>query len=114
MLELELKEMIPPEQDEWITQKVLYGYYGSVRLGSLFVIIGEDSSPIYGYEIDGQIDELPDTEYCETWDDAESVFLEVMFDHFSDQESYYNELKRMCNELIKERIYREIDKQRDY
>lgn len=114
MLELELKEIIPPEQDEWIAQKVLYGYYGSVRLGSLFVVMGENSEPIYGYEIDGQIDELPDTEYCETWDDAESVFLEVMFDHFSDQESYYNELKRMCNELIKERIYKEIDKQRDY
>lgn len=101
MLELELKE-ITPEQDEWITQKVLYGYYGSIRLGSLFVIMGEDLSPIYGYEIDGQIEELPDSDLCETWEDAEQVFLNVMFDYFDDQESYYNELKHMCNKLIRE------------
>lgn len=114
MLELELKEMIPTERDEWITQKVMYGYYGLIRLGSLFVVMDEDSEPIYGYEVDGQVYELPDTEYCETWDDAESIFLEVMFDHFSDQASYYSELKRMCNELIKEHMYFEIVKQRDY
>lgn len=102
MLALELKD-ITPEQDEWITQKVLYGYYGSIRLGSLFVIMSTDLNPIYGYEFDGQIYELPDQDYCETWEDAERIFLEVMFDHFCDQESYYNELKHMCKELIKER-----------
>lgn len=101
MMALELKE-ITPEQDEWITQKVLYGYYGSIRLGSLFAEIGEDSKPIYSYEIDGQIEWLPDSDCYETWEDAERVFLDVMFDYFDDQESYYNELKHMCNELIRE------------
>jgi hypothetical protein len=102
MMALEFKE-ITPEQDDWITQKVLYGYYGSIRLGSLFVIMRENLSPTYGYEIDGQIEDLPDSDLCETWEDAERVFLDVMFDYLDDQESYYNELKHMCNELIKER-----------
>ena len=102
MMELEFKE-IAPEQNHWITQKVLYGYYGSIRLGSLFAEIGEDLKPIYSYEIDGQIEFLPDSDLCETWEDAERVFLDVMFDYFDDQESYYNELKYMCNQLIKEK-----------
>lgn len=104
MMALEFKE-IAPEQDDWITQKVLYGYYGSIRLGSLFVVMDESSTPIYCYEIDGQIEELPDSDYCEKWQDAERVFLEVMFDYFDDQESYYNELKHMCNQLVRDRYY---------
>lgn len=103
MMALEFKKIIP-EQDDWVIQKVLYGYYGSHRLGSLFVIANKDLSPTYGYEIDGQIEDLPDQDFCETWEDAEKVFLDVMFDYLDDQENYYNELKHMCNELIKERL----------
>lgn len=95
---MELKEIIP-EKDKWITQKVLYGY--DIRLASLFVEADENLKPIYYYEINGYIEELPDE--CETFKEAEDVFLEVMFDHFSDEESYYNSLKLACDELIQER-----------
>lgn len=90
---------ITPEKDKWITQKSLYEY--DIKLGSLFAVIDEDLDAIYYYEIDGYTTELPDE--CETWEEAEDVFLEVMFDHFSDEESYYNSLKLACDELIKER-----------
>lgn len=97
MLMLEFKE-ITPEQDDWLKQEVLYGFYGSIRLGSLFI----DSDFDYHYEINGQIELLEDLGVCKTWEDARLVFLDAMFDYFSGEESYYNTLKHMCDELIKE------------
>lgn len=97
---MEFKEIIP-EDENWITQKVLYAYYGTIRLGSLIAVMGKNNNAIYGYEINGYTKPLPDN--CKTWKEAEDVFLEVMYDHFDDEESYYNDLKHMCNELIQER-----------
>lgn len=96
---MEIRE-ITPEREEWITQKVLYAY-DNIRLGSMFVQKEENDgeiSAVYGYEIDGNIEEMPD-EY-DSWDEAEQAFLEYMRDHFEDEESYYNSLKNMCKELI--------------
>ena len=98
---MELKE-ITPENKNWITQKVLYAYE-TVRVGSMSVenvYEDEEFKPIYYYEIDGRIEELPDE--CKTWEEAERTFLQVMFDHFEDEERYYNDLKMMCDELLYE------------
>lgn len=99
---MELKE-ITPENKDWITQKALYAYE-TIRVGSLIVEnVYEDEKfkPIYYYEIDGRVEELPDE--CKSWEEAEDVFLEVMFNHFEDEEHYYNDLKLMCDELMRER-----------
>jgi hypothetical protein len=97
-------EIIPPEQENWITQKALYAYDDSVRLGSLFVEkIGAGTEPeaIYEYEIDGHINLLPGD--CETWDEAEKEFLTVMLDYFIDQENYYRELQDAVEKLMDEK-----------
>jgi hypothetical protein len=96
---MEFKEIIP-EDENWITQKALY-VFENIRLGSLIAAMDEDGSVIYGYEINGYAELLPDE--CKTWEEAEIVFLDLMYDYFYDQEHYYNDLKLMCNELIQER-----------
>jgi hypothetical protein len=98
---MRIKEIIPPEQENWITQEALYAYNDCVRLGSLFVEnigAGEEIEAIYEYEIDGHINLLPNE--CETWNEAVEEFLRVMEDYFSDQEKYYRELQDMIENLM--------------
>ena len=92
---------ITPDNYRWINQKALYAFDKSTRLGSLMVTLDEDDNAAYRYEINGLIDELPCD--CKTWKEAEDVFLEVMLDYFNNQESYYHDLRYMCNDLIQSR-----------
>ena len=108
---MEIKEVIPPEREEWITQRALYAYDGSIRVGSIFAqkeVNNGEINAIYGYEIDGSIEEMPDD--YDSWEEAEKVFLEYMYDHFEDEEHYFNSLKKMGKELIHQRKIFELSK----
>lgn len=90
---------VTPEKESWITQKVLYAY-GIDRIATLFVICDDEMKAVYGYQfLDRDIQEL-DNDNINSWEDAEKVFLEIIADLLGDEESYYNNLKYMCKELI--------------
>lgn len=91
---------VHPEKDAWITQKVLCAYE-THRIATLFVESDENLNPVYGYKfLDGSEQELLDEDCIESWEDAEKVFLEIVYDLLGDEENYYNDLKNMCKELI--------------
>ena len=93
---------VTPEKDIWITQKILYAYE-THRVAALFVETDENLNPVYGYQfLDGSVEELPDSDYIKNWEDAEKVFLEVVCDLLGDEERYYNSLKDMCKELVRQ------------
>ena len=97
---MEFKD-IKPQNPYWTRQKAIYGFHSSVKFGSLISGIDAFGNTAYCYEIEGYIADLPDE--CKTWEEAESVFLEIMFDYFDEQEGYYNNLKHICDKLIQER-----------
>ena len=96
---MEFKD-IKPLNPYWTRQKALYVLSPNIKYGSLISVIDAFGDTVYCYEIEGYIDDLPDE--CDTWEEAEKVFLDIMFDYFDEQEGHYNNLKHMCNELIKE------------
>ena len=70
---------------------------------TLFVEADENLNPIYGYRfLDGNEEELPDSDYIESWEDAEKVFLEMVCDLLGDEGNYYIDLRDMCRDLIRE------------
>lgn len=90
---------ISPEKENWITQKVLYAY-DTERIATLFVVCDDEMNAVYGYQfLDRDVQKLDDDD-IHSWNDAERVFLEITVDLLADEESYYNELKNMCKELI--------------
>lgn len=94
---------VTPEKENWITQKVLYAY-DTYRIATLFVECDDEMNAVYGYQfLDREAQELYDDD-IHSWNDAERIFLEITADLLADEESYYNEIKRMCKELIKSEI----------
>lgn len=91
---------VTPEKENWITQKVLYAYDDTDRIATLFMIYDNEMKAVYGYQfLNRGIQEL-DNDNINSWEDAEKVFLEIIADLLGDEESYYNNLKYMCKELI--------------
>ena len=89
---------VPPENDYWNKQKVLYSY-DTDRVATLFDESTENEK-IYGYQfLNGDVQELIDDD-IHSWEDAERVFLEIITDLLDDEAKYYDELKNMCKELI--------------
>lgn len=64
------------------------------------MICDDEMKAVYGYQfLNRGIQEL-DNDNINSWEDAEKVFLEIIADLLGDEESYYNNLKYMCKELI--------------